>query len=319
MVRTTRQGPDAMNKPLLLLESVGWELTPHAAESFRQLRRDPAKTCNKEVLRALLTERGIPAFDAALDFEARCGGVDLGWRGSTFGTHAAMTTWERRAGGDRLTESCLLEHRGELLLPIAFDEDDSASGFWMDAKGVLYYDEDLEETCAFASSASVFLERVAFLMRRGRWHDPRFTDCKSTLVIHQEVGRVVAEVLGIPLFSAATDAFGSTWYEPARALILEDAAYRHSTTITAALDTVVAAARVVAERAPSALAGWRGNGAPPAAGEIIAARLPRHDPCAGKEVSGEILFVGTPGHYRAHQLYHEAFRYLDAENGREGA
>ncbi len=201
-----------------------------------------------------------------------------------FGVFAALRTWERKSQAP-LARS-LLSRDGHLLLPIALDEQDLGSGFWIDGDGTILFDEDLEETYVFASSFSVFLERVAFIRERlSRWRSPWFAECDGTLVIHGCVGSTVATALDLPLFGPASDGFSSTWFVPNRALVVEEAAYFGATTVTAStLDSVLMAAQAVVGHVAS--------------GEVSA--LQRHDDWDTGDTRGHGMLHGsrsctTPG------------------------
>ena len=232
-----------------------------------------------------------------------------------FGVFAALRTWERKSQAP-LTRS-LLSRDGHLLLPIALDEQDLGSGFWIDGDGTILFDEDLEETYVFASSFSVFLERVAFIRERlSRWRSPWFAECDGTLVIHGCVGSTIATALDLPLFGPASDGFSSTWFVPNRALVVEEAAYFGATTVTAStLDSVLMAAQAVVSASPHMLAHWRDYSPPPETHETIAARMPLHDPGAGRDPAGELLFWGGPGRYRISRVYNERYAYLGTAPG----
>lgn len=288
-------------------------LSDRATREFerRGLSRDLSRTCDAATLRAMLEERGLPVYQAILDFEECCGGIADG-PGSHFGLFSVIQEWERPHRGvasARLDKDDLVSFDGHPLLPI--NDPNRAANDWMGEDGTIYYaSADTGESSPDASSF------VSFFERRALWSEWEGTPReKRTLVVPASVGVEIATALDLPAYAPATDAVGAWWVGDTEWVIERFEPCNHprrSTLVHAeSMDAVVRAVQAVMSKDSQALIEWYGpNGPPPAPDEPIVARAPWYDYRASEAV-GEILFIGSPGHYRVHRYYCEEYSRFD--------
>jgi hypothetical protein len=341
-----RRGPSP-NGPLLV-DSLRGLLSPYATRRLEMLdvRRDLHQTCSEEELRAALTRRGLPIYESVLELERRCGGTFWPLYGAFehLGTWAAIRNleWPGRPSPPNL----LLEYAGERLLPISAHP--AGCDFWMSERGAVFLSNDCEEE-PMAESCLVFLERE--LLKCGypeqlgillRWFEvPTMTDedfdeverlmkredvnvdelpCPYDQDIEAPLDRRLAEMLGLPLFTPASDRWRHVWFdgdrllfpcypwtEPDRLLLAGD------------MDEIVRIVQAAQRVRPTVVVTWSGEcGEPPRPGEHIAARIQARTVHRG--LYGELLFVGTPGNYRVHEVeYPERLSLHDMWNERRRA
>ena len=307
-------------------------LSPHALGVLERsgARRDPAQTCSTDELTALLRERGLPIFEAALEFERQFGGAT--WEGDTFGLCAAL-----RSGVDLrtlagLAGSDLEEYLGEPVVPVSFRRHYPRAYYWMNAAGVIYMVNEVEHYPA-ADSAACFWEREALKKDDPaapalllQWSSmPTFTDADWTRFEggsanddddddapptpydqdpQASLDEAFARAIDLPLFKPATDRWRRVWFDGSR-LLFPHSSRRFADRLvrTGDMDEIVRSARAAKEVRPNVLATFQGPlGQAPSSGDPVAVTLLAYE--EGKGVVGELVFIGAPGAYRAHLRLH---------------
>ncbi|XXX76341.1 hypothetical protein WMF30_52700 [Sorangium sp. So ce134] len=272
-------------------EALSDVLSEHAQTVLRQrgMKRNPRKTCTAERLTELLAERGLPVWDTALELERRLGGVTTAPGMTMMGVFAALQGFESDC---RLSIDRLLRYEDQILLPVS---EPGNSESWMDRTGVLYMVFPDDDFCTPTDASYLtWLERSAFVAEDLRIPQVRpFGVMAWTLA-----GETAARALGVPLFSPASDQFGTIWYQ--HGICVDENRvpnYRCDTVVRAdTIDAAVRALEAIAGHAPEAPLAWLGpRGEPPRAGEPVR-RFARRD-SSGSQL-GEILVVGEPGRYR---------------------
>jgi hypothetical protein len=317
----------------LLAESLSDVLSPHAIRALTRLdvRRDPNQTCTEEELRAALHQRGLPVYQAVVDFERRCGGTFWPVPGTLdrLGTWAALR--ELEIPGRIYPPKLSIECQGEQLLPISADR--GGCNFWMSDRGTVFLSDDIEED-PIADSYTVFLERVALMWGYPEqpdilldwYHLPIMTEDDFDEIERRErlsdvnydepprrygedpmgaFDQRLAEAVGLPLFAPATDRWRHMWFDGQRLLF----PYYHWTgdarLIRAdSVDEIARIVRAAVEIRPSVVGTWHGPvGEAPRRDEPVIARMQARD--LHRDVYGELLFVGTPGNVRVHEVQYD--------------
>ncbi|WP_437601958.1 hypothetical protein WMF28_10090 [Sorangium sp. So ce590] len=231
--------------------------------------RDPALTCSRAELSALLERHGLPAQEALFEMEEAAGGLRvIGTR--PFGPYATL-----RAMRGRPTRVYV------------------ESGYVMDEHGrILFEDPDADVSAAVADSWRVFLERWA------RSVDPR-RKSRFALRIDRVVGAEVARELGAEPAPSASDSVCSVWESPYSVVLERRVPIPfYSPPFTEATsddgDAVVAAIQRIHARDPEARM-WATLG-PTAADAPLVVDVPRWDP-PDQTSPGRLRIRGVPGAY----------------------
>lgn len=319
----------------LLVDTLRDVLSPRAICSLEHLgvRRDSRLTCSEEELRAALLRRGLPIYEAVIDFERRCGGTY--WPVETYGTLDRLGVWaallDLEAPGRSSPPELSIECQGERLLPISAGW--GGSDLWMSERGTIFLCDEYDWGPT-AASYLTFLEREAlkwgypehpgillhwhqmplmtdedFLQlawwQQGRDHEEDEPSPTYDQDPHAHLDRRLAEAIGLPLFVPATDPWRHVWFDGGR-LLFPCFPWRDSERLLRAndIDELIRIVRFAQEMRPTLLATWRGpRGDAPEPGEPIAARIQAYQ--SGRGVYGEILFIGTPENCRVHEVEYE--------------
>jgi hypothetical protein len=266
------------------------------------LRRDPTLSCDPEKLREVLLDRGLPVYDAVLEYERRIGSVL-----ETIGLFDRCT--RRRAP---LTPDNLPRYGDRILFPIGLwidpyyrqEPDDDIYDYLMDAEGTCYL-RDREDSAIRAISERhvALIERYAFgwdFHRTARPHESSSRWRHEVEAYPQSLAARVAESVHAAPFPPATDRYGGVW--AGNDVVIQCAS--HANTVRAQLAHFEDAVRVIqavyAAR-PKAVVTWSSHdyGSPPEPDEPIAHSLPAYG-YQGRD-DGEFLIIGTKGKYRLHR------------------
>ncbi len=319
----------------LLVDTLRDVLSPQAIHRLEQLgvRRDLGQTCSEEELRAALLRRGLPIYETVIDFERRCGGIY--WPVKTYGTLDRLGVWaallDLEAPGRISPPELSIECQGERLLPISAGW--GGCDFWMSEQGTIFLCDEYDWGQT-ADSYLSFLEREALKWGYSEhpgillhWHQLPIMTEEDFLQLawwqqnqdheedepspaydqdpHAYLDRRLAEAIGLPLFEPATDRWRHVWLDGSR-LLFPRFPWRDSERLLRAndMDELLRIVQLAQEMRPTVLATWRGpRGDAPKPGEPVAARIQAYQ--IGRGVYGEILFIGTPGNYRAHEIEYE--------------
>jgi hypothetical protein len=332
----------------LLVNSLRDVLSRQAISRLELLdvRRDLQQTCSEEELRAALTHRGLPIYESVLEFERRCGGTFWPLHGTLdrLGTWVAIRNleWPGRPSPPEL----LIECEGERLLPISAHR--GGCDFWMSEGGIIFFCDDIDWNPT-ADSYTIFLERESLkwgspeqlgillrwyelptmteedfveIERRLKYADVNVDEPPRPYAEDPQAGfdRRLAEALELPLFEPATDRWRHVWFDGSR-LLFPYYPWRESERLLRAndMDDIVRIVRAAQDVRPGVVATWRGPcGEAPKAGEPIAARIQAYD--YRRDVYGELLFIGTPGNFRVHEIgYDQRISAFRLWNEREEA
>ncbi|UQA55435.1 hypothetical protein [Polyangium aurulentum] len=260
--------------PIEVLREV---LSPRAVAVLSALdpRRDWDATCPRDALAARLAEAGLPASEAILGFEARCGGLHLG--GASFGAAAHMH--DRRAPG-----------------LVTVGRDGYHTRLAMDAGGAIHFvdTEVYEHPIPIAVAWTTFFER---------FHWERSVPESRSFLVPGLLGEAIARALGAPLVPEATDAYAALWFREG-AIVHQigadpgDDAGPTTGVAVVSLDDLVAALQAAQQEQPNFVLRWTAAEPGPsgrAAEERPILRVPLWEVAAPPR--RELRVHGRPGGY----------------------
>jgi hypothetical protein len=218
------------------LEALREVLSPRAARVFEELapRRDWERTCSREELTRRLEEKGLPVFEAALDFESCFGGLHVAHH--VFGVFASLD-----------------DFAGPGLVMVG--REGHHNRFAMDEAGLIYFiDREVHEApIAVSASWKTWFERFQW----ARSCPPG----SASFRVAGPAGGPIAEALLAPPAPEASDRFATLWFREGVAVHemlndpFEDGAAVTSV-VAASLDDAVAALEVCRRRFPTAPLLW---------------------------------------------------------------
>ncbi|KYF64845.1 hypothetical protein [Sorangium cellulosum] len=266
-------------------------LTPRAVRGLLRLgaRVDPRRKGERASLERLLSCWELPAHEAALDFEARLGG--LRFANVQWGPFGIVGAWPDRPAA---TEAASVDE-GQLV-PIGAEILGSVS-YAVDAEGTVHLEDEHLEPTPIAVSWPVCLERLGAASA-----DEGELPCSCR--IKARVGLAVAAALNAAPVPEGTDQHASMWYRDGISVleVAADPYNREPQTAVAARreGDLVIALQVALQVAPDAAVevfGVKGDPSPPAPEEPVVARA-RVWGNTWDKAQRELCIYGGPERYR---------------------
>ncbi|WP_437646968.1 hypothetical protein [Sorangium sp. So ce362] len=266
-------------------------LTPRAVRGLLRLgaRVDPRRKGARASLEHLLSCWELPAHEAALDFEARLGG--LRFANMQWGPFGIIGAWPDRPAAREaasVNESQLVPIGAEILGSVSYA---------VDAEGTVHLEDEHLEPTPMAVSWPVCLERLGAASS-----DEGELPCSCR--IQARVGLAVAAALGAVAVPEGTDQHASMWYRDGVS-VLDVAADPYDgkprTKVAARAEgDLVLAIQVALQAAPDtavSVSGVKGDPSPPAPEEPVVVRARLWGDTWDK-TERELCICGGPERYR---------------------
>ncbi|WP_437964445.1 hypothetical protein WMF04_32635 [Sorangium sp. So ce260] len=266
-------------------------LTPRAIRGLLRLgaRVDPRRKGERASLEHLLSCWGLPAHEAALDFEERLGG--LRFANVQWGPFGIVGAWPDRPAAKEVASV-----DEDQLVPIGAEILGSVS-YAVDAEGTVHLEDEHLEPTPIAVSWPVCLERLGAASA-----DEGELPCSCQ--IKARVGLAVAAALGAAPVPEGTDQHASIWYRDGVSVsdVAADPYSREPRTTVAARSEgdLVIALQVALQAAPDAAVevfGVKGDPSPPAPEEPVVVRA-RVWGNTWDKAQRELCVYGGPERYR---------------------